>query len=79
MKGSFGTWFHEAKTADWKKPEDIRESYSNADFIAGNRVIFNLKGNHYRLIVQINYDYGLIDILFIGTHSEYDKINAEEI
>ena len=72
-------WYHEAEKAEWKKPSDIVSEYPNVSIIQGNRVCFNIKGNTYRLIVKINYDYGLVWIRFIGTHAEYDKINANKI
>lgn len=72
-------WFEETKCSEWKIPNDIRLLYRSADFLPKNRVIFNIAGNKFRLIVQINYDYGIIYIRFIGTHAEYDKIDAEVI
>jgi len=72
-------WFTEAKRADLKKPADIIRQYRTAGVLKNNRVVFNIKGNDYRLITAINYDFKIIYIRFIGTHKEYDKINAEEI
>ena len=72
-------WFSEAEKADWQSPEDIRKDYPSASFLKNSRVVFNIKGNTYRLIVKINYGYGIVWIRFIGTHYEYDKINAETI
>ena len=72
-------WYHEAEKAEWKKPSDIVSEYPNVSIIHSNRVCFNIKGNTYRLIVKINYDYGLVWIRFIGTHAEYDKIDANKI
>lgn len=63
----------------WKNPGDIKQAYTTASILNGNRVVFNIKGNKYRLIVKINYDYQMVWIRFIGTHAEYDKINANEI
>ena len=73
------TWYQEAKKADWKNTKDIKQDYPSASFIAGNRVVFNIKGNNYRLIIKINYDYKIVWIRFIGTHAEYDKIDAIKI
>jgi mRNA interferase HigB len=73
------SWYQEAEDAEWKSPRDIKRDYPSASILAGNRVVFNIKGNHYRLIVKINYDYGMMWIRFIGTHSAYDKINAQTI
>ena len=73
------SWFDEAENANWKSPLDIKRDYSSASIIANNRVVFNIKGNSYRLIVKINYGYGIVWIRFIGTHADYDKIIAETI
>jgi mRNA interferase HigB len=73
------SWFYETSKAKWKNTKDIKKEYSTASFLAGNRVVFNIKGNQYRLIVKINYDYGMVWIRFIGTHAEYDKIDAIKI
>jgi mRNA interferase HigB len=72
-------WYAEAKNADWKKPTDITKLYRTASILVKNRVVFNTKGNAYRLVAAINYNYRIVYIRFIGTHKEYDKINAEEI
>ena len=72
-------WFGEASRAVWKSPEDVKSIYRNASIIANNRVVFNIKGNNYRLIVHIRYDVGIIFIRFAGTHQEYDKIDAVNI
>jgi mRNA interferase HigB len=69
-------WFAEAKKADWEEPIDITNQYANARTIGNNRAIFNIKGNDYRLIVAIRYDRGLVFIRFVGTHAEYDEIDA---
>jgi mRNA interferase HigB len=72
-------WYQETSKAEWKSPDKIKIEYPNASFLVDNRVVFNMKGDHYRLIVKINYDYQMIWIRFIGTHAEYDKINAKTI
>lgn len=73
------TWFDIAKRSHWQNPSEIKKIYNSADFLADNRIIFNIKGNKYRLIVRINYYSSTIFIRFIGTHAEYNKINAENI
>jgi mRNA interferase HigB len=73
------SWFQEASISKWKTPNDIKAIYPSASFLSNNRVIFNIKGNTYRLLVRINYDYQMVWIRFIGTHAEYDKINAHTI
>lgn len=72
-------WYAEAMKASWLSPQDIKSQYKTASFLRDNRVVFNIGGNKYRLIVKINYPYNTVYIRFIGTHAEYDKINAEEI
>jgi len=73
------TWYHDAKNSDWHSPHDIKDLYPSASLLGDNRVVFNIKGNRFRLIVKINYDFQIIYIRFIGTHSAYDKIDAEKI
>lgn len=72
-------WYQEATKARWKTPNEIKKEYPFASIIAEKRVVFNIKGNHYRLIVKINFDYGMVWVRFIGTHAEYDQINAKTI
>ena len=72
-------WYQETSKAIWKNTKNIKRDYPSASFLADNRVVFNIKGNHYRLIVKINYDYQMVWIRFIGTHAEYDKIDATKI
>ena len=78
-KGSLEAWWYEAKHAEWKTPLDIKARYVDASIIGNNRVVFNICGNHYRLVVKFNYRQGIGYIRFIGTHKEYDRIDAEEI
>jgi mRNA interferase HigB len=73
------SWFKETSQAEWKNPNDIKLEYPNASILSNNRVVFNIKGNNYRLIVKINYEYEMVWIRYIGTHSDYDDINAEKI
>ena len=73
------SWFQETSKSEWKNPNDIKREYPSASILNDNKVVFNIKGNNYRLIVKINYDYQMLWIRFIGTHAEYDKINANEI
>jgi mRNA interferase HigB len=73
------SWHKEAEESFWKGPVDIKREYPSASFLMDNRVVFNIKGNRYRLVVKINYDYGIIWIRFIGTHSEYDKIDVTKV
>ena len=69
-------WYQEAEEAKWKSPVEIKKEYPNASILEDHRIVFNIKGNHYRLIVRINYSYAMVWIRFIGTHAQYDKIDA---
>ena len=72
-------WYIDVKHANWNKPSDIRNVYQNASFLSNNRVVFNIKGNTYRVIVVVIYKHGIVFIRFVGTHKEYDRIRAETI
>ncbi len=78
-KSQLESWYHEAKNAEWKNPQEIKEKYGSASIIGDNRIVFNIKGNKYRLVTKLKYQMKIVYIRFIGTHKEYDKINAEEI
>ena len=72
-------WFHETKASHWKSFTDIKAQYGTADALPGNRVVFNIKGNTYRLVVRAHFNTGIAFVRFIGTHAEYDKIDATTI
>lgn len=78
-KAALQAWYEDALRVEWRTPMDVKNTYGNASIIAGNRVIFNIKGNDYRLVVKIHYDRGQIYIRFVGTHREYDAIHVETI
>jgi mRNA interferase HigB len=78
-KAELEAWFHEAEAAVWENPAEVKEQYGNASILKGSRVVFNICGNKYRLIVKINYSYSVVYIRFAGTHREYDQINAQDI
>jgi len=78
-KSALEAWHAEARKAQWQTPDDIKKEYASASFLKDNRVVFNIKGNDYRLIVHIDYKRRIVRVKFVGTHAEYDKINAEEI
>jgi mRNA interferase HigB len=73
------TWHETVKKADWKSPADVKQTYSNASILKSNRIVFNIKGNSYRLIAKFNFEKQWVFIRFIGTHQEYDKIDANTI
>ena len=72
-------WFNETSRSKWQSLSDIKNLYRNASIIANNLVVFKIKGNDYRLIAHVRYDISIIFIRFIGTHEEYDKIDAASI
>lgn len=72
-------WFDRVKKADWKTPTDVKVDYGNASFVAKNRIVFNIKGNDYQLVIAMNYESGIVYIRFIGTHREYNKIDVNNI
>lgn len=76
---SLKSWYLEADKSNWLNPNEIKAEYPSASILSDNRVVFNIKGNTYRLIVKINYTYQMIWIRFIGTHAEYDKVDATKI
>jgi mRNA interferase HigB len=78
-KQALQAWYADVKHANWKSPTDIKSIYRNASFVANNRVVFNIKGNRYRLVVSIQYDYGIVYIRFVGTHQEYDQIDVTRV
>jgi len=72
-------WVDEAKKAEWKQPMDIKERYRNASILKNRRVVFNVRGNDYRLVVSIAYRFQAVYIKFVGTHEEYDGIDAATV
>jgi mRNA interferase HigB len=78
-KAQLDAWFHEAEAADWPSPAQVKEQYGNASILKGSRVVFNICGNKYRLVVKISYAFSVVYVRFAGTHWEYDRIDAEEI
>ena len=78
-KSELEAWHTEVKAANWASPVDVKAKYGSASILKGGRVVFNICGNRYRLVVKINYTYRTIYIRFLGTHREYDKIHAETV
>ena len=72
-------WYHDARKADWKSPVDVKRAYANASIVGKNRIVFNIKGNKYRLIVAINYSFRICYIRFVGTHQAYDRIDVANV
>ncbi|MBT3347320.1 MAG: type II toxin-antitoxin system HigB family toxin [Thiotrichales bacterium] len=76
---SLEAWHAKVKKAKWETSNNVKADYRNASFVANNRVIFNIKGNKYRIVVAINYDFGIVYIRFVGSHKEYDNIDTTTI
>lgn len=72
-------WYSHTKQAQWRTPQDVKRDFSSASIVANNRVVFNIKGGAYRLVVKIEYQMGKIFIRFVGTHREYDDIDVTTI
>jgi mRNA interferase HigB len=73
------TWYETAMKSDWNTPSDVKQSYANASILKDSRIVFNIKGNSYRLIVKFNFEHQIGYIRFIGTHTEYNLIDANSI
>ena len=76
---SLKSWYDEARNTNWATPNELKVQYKNASVITSKRVVFNIKGNDYRLVVDIEYRIGIVFIVWIGTHKEYEKINVKGI
>jgi mRNA interferase HigB len=72
-------WYANVKQAAWETPAEVKAAYRNASLVGNDRIVFNIKGNRYRLVAAIDYHYGVIYIRFVGTHLEYDRIDAATI
>ena len=72
-------WCQVVERADWNAPDRVKSTFASASILRGDRVVFNIKGNTYRLIAAIDYQYGIVYIRFVGTHQRYNKINAATI
>lgn len=73
------SWYAVVKEARWQSPADVKAIYRTASLLPNNRVVFNIKGNHYRLVAAVDYRFGIVYIRFVGTHQEYDDIDATTI
>lgn len=73
------SWYAEASRATWRSPADVKQSHGNASFLPNDRVVFNIKGNDYRLVVAVHYNRGIKFVRFIGTHRHYDRIDATTV
>ena len=76
---SLSAWYAIARRVRWSSPADVKAAYRSASFVAGNRVVFNIKGNNYRLVVAMRYDRQIGYVRFVGTHDQYDRIDATTV
>jgi mRNA interferase HigB len=72
-------WYREARRADWASPADVKQAIRNASVLKDGRVVFNVAGNKYRVVVWINYPYRVMYIRFVGTHRQYDQVDAQTV
>lgn len=79
VKSALESWFHEVRQADWKNPADVVRDYANASIVGSERVVFNIKGNDYRLVVAIQYRLKIVFIKWLGSHADYDKIDVKAV
>jgi mRNA interferase HigB len=79
VKAALDAWFHEVEREEWRNPADVKRSYGTASIVSGDRVVFNIKGNDFRLVTAIDYRRGIVFIEWIGNHRDYDKINARAV
>lgn len=73
------SWYREVGKEDWDTPAKVKRRYGTARIVGGNRVVFNIKGNDYRLVVKINYAYRIVYVRFVGTHKEYDAVDVKDV
>ena len=78
-EGPLLAWFREVEREDWDTPAAVKAKYRSASIVGGDRVVFNVKGNAFRLVVRINYARRVVYVRFIGTHAEYDAVNVKEV
>jgi mRNA interferase HigB len=79
VKAALDAWFHEAQAAIWRSPAEVKEVYGNASIVGADRVVFNIKGNDYRLVVAIDYQREIVFIKWLGAHQEYDRIDVRTV
>ena len=79
VKAALDAWCHEVQRAKWRNSAEVKESYATASIVSGDRVVFNIKGNDYRLAAAIDYGHQIVFIKWIGTHRDYDRIDARTV
>jgi len=79
VKAALDSWFHEVRQAEWRNPAEVLRDYANASIVGPDRVVFNIKGNDYRLVVAIHYRLQIVFIKWLGSHAAYDKIDVKTV
>ena len=79
VKAALDAWFDEAKKARWRNSADVKRAYATASIVTAERIVFNVKGNAYRLVVAVDFEKSIVWIKWIGTHRDYDRIDVTEV
>lgn len=79
LKAALDAWFDEVRKANWTSTADVKRFYASASIVTADRIVFNVKGNDYRLVVSVDFEKGIVWIKWIGTHKDYDRINVKEV
>lgn len=79
LKAALDAWFDEVQKARWASSADVKRRYATASIVSAERIVFNIEGNHYRLVVAVDFEKGIVWIKWIGTHADYDRIDVTEV
>ena len=79
LKAALDAWFAEASKAEWRSTADVKALYASASVVSSDRIVFNIKGNDYRLVAAVDFEKSIVWIKWIGTHQDYDQINVKEV
>lgn len=79
LKAALDAWFDEARKARWRSTADVKRLYATASIVTADRIVFNIKGNDYRLVTSVDFEKGIVWIKWIGTHADYDRIEVREV
>jgi mRNA interferase HigB len=79
LKATVDAWFDEVRKAEWKSTADLKRQYASASVVSADRIVFNIKGNDYRLVVSVDFEKGIVWIKWIGTHEDYDQIDVKKV
>jgi mRNA interferase HigB len=79
LKAAVDAWFDEVRKAEWRSTADVKRRYASASVVSADRIVFNIKGHDYRLVVSVDFEKGIVWIKWLGTHAEYDRIDVKEV